>query len=452
MNKSESTSFEETLSRSLKENFAGTPKLLVGVSGGPDSMALLYGLYKLEIEVVGVHINYGLRGKESDLDQELAEEMCFEWGYECYSVQLDSGEAKGGNFQNRARNERYRIFRELKEECNADAIAIAHHRDDQVETILQKLFRGSAPDAWQGMKVFENDVFRPLLMLSKEEILKYCEYNAVPYRVDGSNMESNYARNFIRNEFKEKLDSFFPGWQDNILTLTSFGSMNSKAIEFITQSLSSESELELGAFGKLETDLRLSVLKNFIEKNVENVTLSKGLLSEIAGLTDSQPGSVIPVKDGIEMLRERDSILIKNRTTTDDINAEQISELQIRDGYQTKELSFRVKEGKSFSPDFLTVDAGKLEFPMSLGKWQEGDRFRPLGMSGSQKISDHLANRKVRSSEKEKALILSGADGTIYALIFPFAPGNGQLGTISELVKCTDETRMLLEIKYRHPE
>ncbi len=452
MNKSGSISLEETLSERIHQSFASSPKLLAGVSGGPDSMALLYALFKLNIEVVGVHINYGLRGKESDLDQELVEGMCFEWGFECCSVKPSSKEAGSENFQNWARNERYRIFRDLKEEFKADAIAIAHHRDDQVETILQKLFRGSGPESWQGMKVFEQDLFRPLLDLSKQDILDYCEHNAVPYRIDGSNLESKYARNFLRREFKESLEGFFPGWEDNILRLASFGSLNSKAIEHITDSIVNGSELELEGYLDLEDDLKISVLKKFIEKKVKDVSLSRGMLEELVGLAGSQPGTEIPISGETVLVRERGSIIISSKNSNDVTSPVKINEEQIRIGYQANLLVFSFNDQSGYSTEYLTIDAGKLQFPLTLRAWQDGDRFQPLGMFGSQKISDHLANRKVRSSEKEKALILSGADGTIYALIFPLAQGNGQLGTISELVKCTADTRMLLEIKYRHPE
>lgn len=453
MNKSGSASLEETLSNAIKEHFSEVPTLLVGISGGPDSMALLYGLYKLGIEAVGVHINYGLRGNESDMDQELVEGMCFEWGFECCSVRLDSSESGNENFQNWARNERYRIFRELKKEFTADAIAISHHKDDQVETILQKLFRGSGPDTWTGMQMFDGELFRPLLGLSKEDILEYCEKNAVPYRVDGSNLESKYARNFLRREFSEQLNAFFPGWEENILKLPSFGGLNSKAISFITDSLVRDSELSLEEYNAMDVDLRYSVLKEFIERKAEGISLTGGLLKELDRLSDSQPGTEIPISENVVVLRERNSIIIRSGLDRkrQEIN-DSIREEQIRDGYHSNGLMLDLKKEIKFSDDHLTIDAGKLQYPLILRSWENGDRFQPLGMSGSQKISDHLANRKVRSSEKEKALILSGADGTIYALIFPLAQGNGQLGTISELVKCTGDTRMILEIKYRQAE
>lgn len=149
MSKSEYLLIEQVISNKVDRHFPGTPNFVIGVSGGADSMALLYAFKQLEISCFVVHINYGLRGVESDKDQELVEQMSFQWGFECCSVRLNTEEMQSGNFQNWARNERYMIFEDLAEEIKADAIAVAHHQDDQIETIVQKLFRGVARNPGQ---------------------------------------------------------------------------------------------------------------------------------------------------------------------------------------------------------------------------------------------------------------------------------------------------------------
>lgn len=143
MAKSLKKTFKNHLSALLSDYFEPSSLFVIGVSGGPDSMALLYLLHLLEQDTFVVHVNYGKRGKKSDKDQELTEQMAFQWGFECCSIRLDPEEAKGKNFQNWAREQRYRFFRDLMQDLKADAIVTAHHQDDQIETILQKLFRGA---------------------------------------------------------------------------------------------------------------------------------------------------------------------------------------------------------------------------------------------------------------------------------------------------------------------
>ncbi len=222
MNKYASNLINKSVESSLSLIPQAKPKIILGVSGGSDSMALLYTFYKLEVEVLVVHINYGLRGNESDLDQELVEGMSTQWGIDCYSVKIENKQNEG-NFQSWARAERYRIFKELKDINNLNCIATAHHQSDQIETILQKVLRGSGVEAWEGMSVWDGELFRPFLPFSKTEILSYCEENSIPFRDDKSNLESKYARNFIRNQLEDKFDELFPGWRTNILDLSEKG-------------------------------------------------------------------------------------------------------------------------------------------------------------------------------------------------------------------------------------
>src|SRR5690554_2848885 len=251
MKKSLSSKFENHLKAGVEAYFGMQPHFIIAVSGGADSMALLYLLNKLNYQALAVHINYQKRGEESDLDQELVEQMAFAWGFECITLRPNPDEAKGENFQNWAREQRYAIFRDLKREYKADAIITAHHQDDQVETILQKVFRGSSPIAWRGMKAWNGELFRPLLNFTKEEILNYCEEEAIPYRTDSSNYEADFARNIIRNKLSDTLDGNFPGWKQNILALQYQGEMHESALEYIAQKVFTNDEIDLNSYHQL---------------------------------------------------------------------------------------------------------------------------------------------------------------------------------------------------------
>tara|TARA_R110000868_G_scaffold368227_1_gene631198 strand:- start:28071 stop:29408 length:1338 start_codon:yes stop_codon:yes gene_type:complete len=442
MNKSVSRSIEKSIKSSLGLLSQRNPKILLGVSGGPDSMALLYAFFKSNVDVMVVHINYELRGKESDIDQELVEGMCTEWGFECCSIRLNNN-IHQGNFQNWAREERYRIFKELKEAKKISCIATAHHQNDQVETILQKVLRGSGVEAWQGMSIWDGQLFRPLLPFKKSEIVEYCSEEAIPYRIDESNLESGYARNFIRNELSADFNKFFPGWQTNILALQEKGEVTELAIHHIIEFICVGEEIELSKFSQLNEKLKPAVLKKFISIKYPELKISKGKLIELLKIEDAQSGTSIEISDSIHIVRDRASITLKNEQSKT-IELE-ISELDVNNGINFKNLEISIS--KSINNEIpLYIDAGLIKWPLTIRVWKKGDKIVPLGMNGSQKISDHLTNRKITSSKREKALILSDVDSTIYAIIFPVKAENGEIGTVSEIIKCTEQTTEYLTI------
>ena len=430
-----------TLKTQLETNFSHSSLFVMGVSGGSDSMALLYAFHKLKVNVFVVHVNYGLRGEESDADQELVEGMAGVWGFECCSVRLNPEDAEG-NFQNWARDQRYQIFRDLKQELGADAIAIAHHRDDQIETILQKLMRGGGVASWQGLSDWDGELFRPLLTFTKKEILDFCENEAVPFREDASNYELKYARNVLRGPIQEHFDHFFPGWQQHILALSETGDVAEKAIEFVLDSMHTGDGLESEKFAKLDAQLQRAVLKKWIEHE-SGEGLSRGQLYELAGVVELQVGKSLPVNSKLELVKNRGFITLKKKEV-DFFSEVEITrkdvETGVSAGFLTIHIDGEIKEG------CLQLDEGRLVWPLTLRQWGKGDKFQPLGMKGTQKVSDHLTNRKILSSHRAESLILTGADGTIYALFFPPEDGRTESGSISELAKITKNTKHTLTI------
>jgi len=434
MNKSVSTFIDKELSEQLKDCFSKQPKLIIGVSGGADSMALLYALKIAEIEAIVVHINYGLRGEDSDKDQELVEQLSFEWGFECVSVKPES-KTENENFQNWARNQRYQIFLDLRQEVGADAIAVSHHQDDQVETILMKLFRGSAPENWQGMSVLEDHIFRPFLNIQKEKLLQYCDENAIPFRRDKSNESNKYARNLIRNELSEQMNQLLPGWQKNVLKLKEFGALNETATNQLLKKIQQGDRISVVELIEMEKSLASSVLKKFVEQQTHK-ELSSGELESIYQLLSAQTGSVFRIDESTKLVRERDHLTVSGYK--EGINVE-IKSLDEEFNFEP----FRFYKGNKQESEFY-LDWDSLKFPLVLRTWESGDRFQPLGMNGSQTVSDHLTNRKVSVTNKEKSLVLVGTDGTIYALFF--GGDDDRVGTISELSKATEDTRLYLSV------
>jgi len=446
MNKSGSNQLKPTVNSFLKRHLGKNARLLIGVSGGVDSMTLLYLLHQLKQDVLVVHINYGLRGEASGLDQELVEGMCSEWNFDCHSFGLDYNEQSGGNIQNWARQERYRIFRELKKEYKADAIVTAHHYEDQLETILQKLLRGAGPQTWQGMQVWDGEIFRPLLNFSKDDIYGYAEDHAIPFREDETNTQSKYARNFLRLELRQQLDEFFPGWRQNIERLSELGLIAKQAVrELAEKVMNKKGDIEKDAFFKLDEPLRSSVLKYILEKN--GVFPSKGQLEELQAFENLQPGRRFQLDDDTVLMTGRNFLFIKKEDEHAGTEPVALSEEALADGFEFGSLTFSLRTEKGKGRD-LYLDASLLNFPLTLRTWETADKFIPFGMNGTQKISDHLTNRKIPVHLKEKTLVLSGSDSTIYAIIFPEPSASGERGSISNLVACTDKTDEFLVIKF----
>lgn len=437
--------FQKQIRAYLPENYS---KIIVGVSGGPDSMALLYLLHRHNISAIAVHCNYQLREKASDQDQNLVEDICTHWNIDCVSVRLHPEESEGLNFQAWARDRRYQVFRDLKAEYNASLITTAHHEDDQIETILQKIMRGAGLSAWKGMNILDEGLFRPLLYLSRSEIMQFIQEFNIPYRIDRSNEESTYARNFIRNNWFPSLNELFPGWKANLLKLPERAEEFQKMTEKILSGVSGHPlMLNREAFLALDPIIRPAVFQSFIQNSGLKIDLSRGFLEKIDQLEHLQSGKIIEISDKYQIIRDRDLFKLMDRCTFD-ITPVRLSKDDIEIGFSDGSVKLELKQAvASYSEDILHLDASKIKFPVILRPWLDGDLIQPLGMEGSQLVSDHLTNRKVPSSEKRKAKVLHAFDGTICAVIFPYKFENTQPGTISELVRCTPDTKIILTIR-----
>jgi tRNA(Ile)-lysidine synthase len=182
--------------------------------------------------------------------------------------------------------------------------------------------------------------------------------------------------------------------------------------------------------------LALSLIKRFLEQFIP--VASKGIISETFSLFSAQTGSELKVSDSVILVKDRDYIVLQKKAEFTEVI---IKKEDIENVFSVQGTEFRVSEQVESE---LYLDVDKLSFPLTLRRWKAGDKIQPLGMTGTQKISDHLTNRKVSTANREKSLVLSDSDGTIYAIIFK--GDDPSLGTISELCKATDSTKRYLSI------
>ena len=460
----------EKLENSLKAHDLWTKKLLLGVSGGLDSMALLTALKELDQQVFVVHLNYGLRGEDSDADQELVEYISEFYGFEAASFSVNYSE-EAGNLQAWARKLRYEYFEALRIEEHCNAIVLAHHMDDQVETLVQKIFRSSSPQSWNGMKSWDEQRFllRPWLSIRKEEIASYSSSKAIPFREDTSNKESKYNRNWIRNRWKPELDEYFPGWERNILGMQAYADLLGQYRNQWLAQYSSTRRKEDNSYLSIP-DLVMSpkmmqqdLIKAFIEAHPSfeaGEHLSAGMLVQIVNLLEAETGSMVPISQKLIVYTDREYLriapahmfskpkenepLIKfDQNSLPLVYSEYTLRLEVFD-QETEDLSNR-KE--------LCIDVQAVRWPLKLRAWIPGDRFRPLGMKGHMKISDFLVNRRVPRHQKSLYLVIEDSNNKIIAVLYPSQNNNEikPIGSPSEYYKCTKETQQILRIESLEP-
>lgn len=445
-------------------------KFIAGVSGGLDSMTLLYIIKQLKYEVVVVHVNYKKRGVESDHDADLVARKANEYGFDFKLFDYTEPNSKSGNFQEKARDFRRQKFEEVLVETNSNNILLAHHADDQIETILQKLFKGAGISSVSGMHMVEDKYFRPLVDFSRKEIEDYARLNGIEWGEDSSNKNSFYSRNWIRNEFSKHLDHFFPGWEKNIARHAHrLDAVNELLDEWFDKNQSPKDSLVLSILEKKSDGLQSLILHHWLDKR--NLHVSEGVINQILGLIKSNPGSKVLLNDRCEIQRNRESLdIIWNPITSNShhcsINWDEIEskpftitgfgidlvcEIINSDPANSLNVSLPASQNSAtpqpWKPNELYLDANTLKFPLVLKAWDDGDKFTPLGMSTTKLVSDLLNNRKIDPSKKRSALKLIDFDENICAIIFPHPTTKGQTGNICNDCKITEQTTSVLNIK-----
>ncbi len=442
--------------RHVLENrgITGEERLIVGVSGGVDSMVLLHVLHTLGQPLVVAHVNYHKRGAESDADEILVRQSSNLMGVPCHSRSAHYKHGDG-NFQEWARRMRYQFFEELRQETGATAIATAHQKDDQVETILMKLMRGAGPLAWTGMQYWDGVYLRPLLDITRAEIEQYAKDHEIPYREDASNLESDYARNFLRNEWTPELNERLPGWQQNILRLREWSIQTEEALEAIVKQLrNDDGSWDLNHFCTLSNGLQQALIRFWLKRNQPGeVLISHGNLGEVTQICHLQSGQFVSIGQEIQLWRDRDKLVLKKKREPSGEKEFKITKDDLAKNKQTVEFA-RFSLSNEYPREYgkkLYCHLRDTDWPVTIRNWRDGDRFQPLGMAGHQLISDFLTNRKIPSHRKNEALVVVSFDQKICAVIFPPShdevDGGKEVGGIAESVRCPDEPAEVLTIE-----
>ena len=409
-------------------------RILVALSGGPDSVFLLHFLNKFskkfKISFASIHINHGLRGKAAVADENFCKKLTKKIGIPFYSVKKNVkalAKRLKVSTEEAGRIVRYDEFEKLSVKEGFTKIATAHIADDNAETVLLNLIKGTGLNGISGIPYSRGKIIRPLLVLTKEEIVQYLKFYKIDYRTDLSNLQSEYERNFLRNEviplIKKRLN---PSFENTLLKSSEvFKEINNfvkkklvDAIDNLVLKKRNQFCISLSYLSKIENELRGEAIRLVVEREYKT-QLSFDEVKKIFSLIEKQSGRSINLHGKLKVVRERNELVVINQkkdVKTKPVVISNGDSVKLNDKYLSiKEVRIKKKE---FSPDkskeFINADKTKPKF--ILRRWQPGDRFFPLGMKGSKKVSDFLSEQKLSTYSKKDQMILTNDNRIVWVI------------------------------------
>lgn len=378
--------------------FSLNDKILVALSGGADSVALLRLLLSFGYTCEAAHCNFHLRGAESDRDESFVLELCQEQHIKLHIMHFNTAEYASQHrisIEMAARELRYHWFAEIKRESESAVIAVAHHEDDSVETLLLNLIRGTGINGLVGIRPKNGDIVRPLLCINREEILDYLQRIGQNYVTDSTNLHDEYTRNKIRLNLLPLMQEINPSVRDSIIDTSNYLSeaarIYAKGIEEGKARVLTEKGIDISAL--LNEPAPGALLFEIVHPLGFNSAQSKDMLTSLSG----QPGKQFS-GNGWRLIKDREWLLIeKERTAEENTPAFRLEEERV-------ELTphFVIPREKTTA----CLDADKLDGELTLRRWQAGDVFVPFGMTGKKLVSDYLTDRKFSISQKEQQWVL----------------------------------------------
>ena len=388
-------------------------KLLIAISGGMDSVVLTHLCYKMKFNIALAHCNFNLRGDESDADEDfvlqLAEDLNLEVFIESFDTETYAKEQQLST-QMAARNLRYAWFNELMEQLQFDYLLTAHHADDNLETFLINLSRGTGLEGLTGIPEINGTIVRPLLAFSRQELEGYATENKITWREDSSNITTKYLRNKIRHDVIPALKGANPHVLQNFNKTLSFLQdsneiIEDRIVEIQKKVVSVEKDLIRLNIKKLQ---KLSNPKAYLYQLLKDFNFTEW--DDVTALLTAQSGKQV-FSETHRLLKDRNALILSENVLINDVK---ISIPEIEGQVETPHgtMCFEtVKQINVSNASTIYVDCETLEFPLTFRKWEEGDFFYPFGMKGKKKLSKYFKDEKLSLIEKEHiGLLCSGTD------------------------------------------
>ncbi len=401
-------------------------RLLVAVSGGPDSIVLLDALCRERFSVVIAHCNFHLRGEASDEDAQFVRQLSDRYQVPYCQVDFDTvkiAEERKISIEMAARDLRYEWFEQMADEHDCDLIAVAHNADDVVETFFLNLTRGSGLQGLSGMVELRGRVVRPLLKVSRKQIMEYIAEYQLQYRIDATNLETIYTRNKLRHKILPQFEEINPSFLDTMANNMRFISsaqtiVETYAIEAYQRVVAIDNERvvfdlqELKKCQGIDTLLFLWLTPYGFSSDVV-MQLYRSLDDNLSGKQFYSATHRIVV--------ERETLELGVRSEELGVRSEEFVISQVD---ALLEIPFRLEISNVDIADFQLIkssnvaclDADKLQYPLRLRHWQQGDWFIPFGMKGRKKLSDFFVDKKFTTSEKEQLWLLTSGDDIVWVV------------------------------------
>lgn len=427
--------------------------IIVGASGGPDSQFMIYILNNLksqiDFEIILAHLNH-LHRKEAKNDEDLvrktAEKLNLKFFSRARSMD-DYAKKHGLSSEDAGRRLRYEFFNDLAGEYKNSKIAVAHNKDDQAETVLMRIIRGTGLDGLRAMDYKTANIIRPILDIKKLEIMAFLDSKKIPYAIDATNFENDYTRNKIRLDIIPKLEEINPKVVDQIYNLSRLANDDLKILDsLIDEKFKKLAKLERDQiiFDKAKFDATdQASLRRIIRKAIEILNgeikdISKENIDEFLTIKDLDNGKKI-IKDKLVLRKTYDSYILENKN-----NREKFVEVislpengQINfDGLNIKTSIINTNKYEK-SKNIGYFDYDKLAFPLKVRTRRNGDRFVPLGHKSEKKLKDFFIDQKIDREKRDQIPLILSNDKIVWITSF----------RISDEFKVTESTKKILKIE-----
>lgn len=394
--------------------------VIVGVSGGADSVALLDILYRLGYECILAHCNFHLRGEESNRDELFVRELLKKYdNIDAEFINFDTlayAKQNGVSIEMAARDLRYNWFETLRIQYKATHIAVAHHQDDSIETVLLNLIRGTGIRGLTGIPIKNGDIIRPMLCVNRGEIESYLKDNAIPYVVDSTNNEDIYTRNKIRLNLIPLLESINPSAKQAISRTGEY----LKQVENIYLSYIHLAKEKLLKENKIHIDelLRLDEPKAVLFEIMCEYGFNSSSVNDIFDSLDGIAGKKF-YSENYLVVKDRDYLIIDKIKPASE-NKVIINQYDTTIAHPVRMNIETLDNSKEFviekNRNIVYIDKAEIKYPLAIRRWHEGDWFVPFGMRGRKKLSDYFSDHKFSLIDKENTWLLCSGDDIIWII------------------------------------
>lgn len=393
-------------------------KLLLAISGGIDSMVLLHLFHELNFNISVVHCNFMLRDEESNKDEDFVRTTCESLNIPAYIQRFDTNQLALDyklSIQLAARKIRYEWFSELLKTENLDCVLTAHHLDDEIETFLINLTRGTGLEGLTGIPEVNGTIIRPLLIFTREEIENYAKENDIKWREDASNASNKYLRNKLRHDvvpiLKELNHSFMQSFQNTLNHLKQAQTLVDDASRIVYKKVVQEENHQKKI--NISELIQLKNYKSYLFQWLKPLGFSAW--EDIYALVYAQSGKQVFSENYI-ILKDRHFLIVSEKNQFDNQTTFTIKK-DVKEVKYPLKLVFSKVEMISNPPNTaIFVDQEKIIYPLTIRKWQEGDFFYPSGMDGKKKLSKYFKDEKYSLLDKENQWLLCSENQIVWVI------------------------------------